>query len=65
MHLELLKPHTHQGRRLSAGDRLELPEASARWLIDQGAARVAASTGKPLHDTATRSGRDPNTSSGD
>jgi hypothetical protein len=40
MHLELLKPHTHAGRRLSAGDRLDLPEPSARWLIAQGAARL-------------------------
>lgn len=65
MHLELLKPHTHQGRRLAAGDPLVLPEASARWLIDQGAARAVASTDKPPQDTTTRSGRDPTTPSGD
>jgi hypothetical protein len=40
MHIELLQPHTHAGRRLAAGDRLDLPEASARWLIAQGVARI-------------------------
>jgi len=40
MHIELLRPHTHAGRRLPAGARLDLPEASARWLIAQGAARL-------------------------
>ncbi len=65
MHLELLKPHTDQGRRLVAGDHLDLPEASARWLIVQGAARAAASTGKPPQEIATRSDRAPNTPSGD
>lgn len=40
MHIELLQAHTHAGRRLPAGARLDLPEASARWLIAQGAARL-------------------------
>lgn len=40
MPIELLRPHTHAGRRLPAGGRLDLPEASARWLIAQGAARL-------------------------
>ncbi|WP_119352868.1 DUF7210 family protein [Azohydromonas sediminis] len=39
MHIELLKPHTHAGQHLAAGDRLELNEASARWLIAKGVAR--------------------------
>lgn len=39
MTLELLKPHTHAGKRRAVGDRLELPEASARWLIAQGIAK--------------------------
>ncbi len=39
MHIELLKPHTHAGQRLATGDRIELNEASARWLIAQGVAR--------------------------
>lgn len=42
MHIELLKPHTHAGKRLAVGDRLELVEASARWLIAQGVAKTAA-----------------------
>lgn len=41
MHIELLQPHTHAGRRFAAGDRLDLHEASARWLIAQGAAKAA------------------------
>lgn len=65
MHLELLKPHTHEGRSLAAGDHLELTEASARWLIDQGAARTAATPGKPAQDPTARSGRNPNIPSGD
>ncbi len=41
MHIELLQPHTHAGRRLAAGERLDLQETSARWLIAQGAAKAA------------------------
>jgi hypothetical protein len=41
MHIELLRPHTHAGRRLAAGDRLDLHETSARWLIAQGVAKAA------------------------
>ena len=40
MHIELLQPHTHAGRRFAAGERLDLQETSARWLIAQGAARI-------------------------
>ena len=40
MHIELLQAHTHAGQRFSAGARLDLPEASARWLIAQGVARL-------------------------
>ena len=39
--IELLKPHTHAGQRLSAGERLDIHEASARWLIARGVAKVA------------------------
>ena len=39
MTIELLKSHTHAGKRRIAGDRLELPEASARWLIAHGIAK--------------------------
>ena len=39
--IELLKPHTHAGKRLAVGDRLDLNDASARWLIAQGVAKAA------------------------
>ncbi|WP_240097666.1 DUF7210 family protein [Thermomonas flagellata] len=38
--IELLKPHTHAGKRLAVGERLDIHEASARWLIAQGVARL-------------------------
>lgn len=41
MHIELLKPHIHAGQRYAAGERLDLNETSARWLIAQGVARPA------------------------
>lgn len=44
MHIELLKPHTHAGKRHAVGDRIELAEASACWLIAQGVAKTAAPT---------------------
>lgn len=55
MHIELLKPHTHAGKRHAAGDRLELNEASARWLIAQGVAKAAtlATETKPNRRDAT------------
>jgi len=40
MHIELLQPHAHAGRRFAAGERLDLHETSARWLIAQGVARI-------------------------
>lgn len=43
MHIELLQTHTHAGQRLAAGERLDLHETSARWLIAQGVARIATS----------------------
>ena len=39
--IEPLKPHTHAGKRLAVGDRLDLNDASARWLITQGTAKAA------------------------
>jgi hypothetical protein len=52
MHIELLKPHTHAGKRLAVGDRLDLNDASARWLITQGTAK-AATDSKPNRRDAT------------
>ena len=42
--VELLKPHTHSGVLHAPGDTLELDDATARWLVDQGAARPIEST---------------------
>lgn len=56
MTIELLKPHTHAGKRRISGDRLEVPEASARWLIAQGIAKQVegAAEAKPARrDLAT------------
>ena len=55
MHIELLKPHTHAGKRHAVGDRLELAEASARWLITHGVAKTAppAADNKPNRRDAT------------
>ena len=56
--IELLKPHTHAGKRLAVGDRLDLNDASARWLITQGTAKAAtpatpATDSKPTRRDAT------------
>ena len=55
MHIELLKPHTHAGKRHAVGDRIELTDTSARWLIVQGVAKAAAPTvdSKPNRRDAT------------
>lgn len=55
MHIELLKPHTHAGKRHAVGDRLELADATARWLITQGVAKAAApiTDSKPTRRDAT------------
>ena len=55
MHIELLKPHTHAAKSHAVGDRLELNEASARWLIAQGVAKTAtpAADIKPARRDAT------------
>ena len=55
MHIELVKPHTHAGKRHAVGDRLELAEASARWLITQSVAKAATpiTDSKPTRRDAT------------
>ena len=52
--IELLKPHTHAGKRLAVGDRLDLNDTSARWLIGQGVAKAAtpATDSKPTRRDA-------------
>jgi hypothetical protein len=50
VHVRLLKPHTHAGRPLQAGDELEVMSPVAEWLrrqaiaepIPKAAARAAA-----------------------
>ena len=51
MQIELLKPHTHAGKRLAVGVRLELPDASGRWLIAQGVAKAATASATPATDS--------------
>jgi len=41
MKIELLKPHTHAGKRYPPGERLDLDETSAKWLIDLKVAKAA------------------------
>lgn len=55
MHIELVKPHTHAGQRRDVGERLDLADASARWLIAQGVAKAAmpATDIKPTRRDAT------------
>ena len=54
MTLELLKPHTHAGKRRAVGDRLELKDASARWQNTQATAKAAtpATDSKPTRRDA-------------
>ena len=47
MQIELLKPHTHAGKPLACGAKLELPEISARWLIEQGVAQALSRPVQP------------------
>ncbi|HEX7123446.1 MAG TPA: hypothetical protein VF178_13805 [Gemmatimonadaceae bacterium] len=54
MTLELIKPHTHAGRLCAPGERLDLDEATARWLIEQGVARTTDAT--PDASPKTRKG---------
>lgn len=55
MHIELVKPHTHAGQRRDVGERLDLADATARWLIAQGVAKAAtpATDLKPSRREAT------------
>ncbi len=42
MKIELLKPHTHAGKRYPSGELLDLIDASAKWLIDLKVAKAAS-----------------------
>lgn len=43
MRIELLKAHTHGGKPHQPGERLDLDEASAKWLIELKVAKAATS----------------------
>lgn len=66
MKIHLLKPHTHAGLELLPGAELDLPEDSARWLIEMGSARavppLAHSPSEPSveanRDETARTGRE-------
>ena len=45
--VELLKDHEHAGQPHKAGALLDLDTDTARWLIEQGVARSAATEPKP------------------
>jgi len=47
MLLEFLQPHTHAGVLYAPGTALEIPDATARWLIDRGVARPVVPSGTP------------------
>ncbi len=51
MYIELIKPHTHVGKRHAVCERLELNDASARWLIAQGVAKTAAAPAAATADS--------------
>lgn len=48
MNIELLKPHTHAGVRLEPGNRMDVDEATARWLIDAGVAKATDGLDEPI-----------------
>ncbi len=47
MHIELLKPHTHAGVSFTPGERLDLDESAARWLIEAGVAQASDGLTEP------------------
>lgn len=48
MNIELLKTHTHAGVSFAPGDRLDLDEATARWLIEAGVAKATDAFDEPI-----------------
>ncbi len=40
--LVLCQAHTHAGRHLAPGDRIEVDAATAQWLLEQGIAALEA-----------------------
>ncbi len=48
----LVKPHTHAGKRYPPGERLDLDETSAKWLIELKVAKAA--TPEPIKQPSRR-----------
>ena len=40
MRIELLKAHTHAGKPHRAGERIDIEETSAKWLIEREVAKA-------------------------
>ncbi len=47
MLIELIKPHTHAGVLYAAGGRIDVDEATARWLIERGVAKPTEAPDEP------------------
>ncbi|ALD91881.1 MULTISPECIES: DUF7210 family protein [Burkholderiaceae] len=47
MTVELIKPHTHAGVQCVPGTRLDVDEATARWLIERGVAKPTEAPDEP------------------
>ena len=47
MTVELIKPHTHAGVQCAPGTRLDVDEATARWLIERGVAKTTDGLDEP------------------
>lgn len=47
MKIELIRQHAHAGKTYPPGETLELPEDTARWLIDAGVARALNTAPQP------------------
>ena len=53
MHMLLLRPHIHAGQAYRAGEHLDLPNETARWLIAQGVATPVAPPKRPTPPTSS------------
>ena len=48
--LVLLKPHTHAGKTYLIGERIEVDEITAHWLLANGVATQSSKPPKTEHD---------------
>ena len=51
--LVLLKPHTHAGKPVGVGERLDVDAPTSEWLLAQGIARPELPTQKSVFRTET------------